>query len=452
LRKKTTVESWKLGILIMPPVRYLPVFISALILSAVFAAAGDLPSSHSGADWKRVTPEAEGFDSGKLASAIAEIRRQQPDTHAIFLVFNGHVILDAAFYPYDGNEPHNVASVTKSVMTTLIAIAADQGKLKLDQPVLSFFPDKSIANRDARKERMTVRHLASMSSGLACIGEHDEPTLHQMNASADWVQFTLDLSMAAEPGSVFSYCSPGMHLLSAILQKATGMTTLEFAERNLFAPLGIEKVRWPADPQGVNHGWGDLFLLPGDAAKIGQLWLNGGVWNGKQIVSRQWVEASSRKEIATRPPWQGDYGYGWWIMTGDEIPQFAASGRGGQRVGVFPTLRAVAVVNGGGVDAGEVFSLIGSTMVSPGTSLAENPSAAKQLGKVLQDMKQPPQRQTVSQLPPIARKISGATYRFDPNPLGWQTMKLDFTGGVTVLAKERTYDEGIMLKGHIEPR
>jgi CubicO group peptidase (beta-lactamase class C family) len=218
--------------------------------------------------WPTTTPEEQGLDSAKLADALLAMQQKVPDIHSFLLIRDGKVVVDASFYPYDGSTPHDLASVTKSVMTTLIGIAADQGKLRLDQPVLSFLPDRTIANRDSRKERITVAQLASMTSGFDCVGEPDEPTLAAMQASDDWVQFTLDLPMVAEPGSRWEYCSPGMHLLSAILTKATGMTALDFAWANLFGPLAMREVIWPADPQGITHGWGDLHLHPRDAADL----------------------------------------------------------------------------------------------------------------------------------------------------------------------------------------
>lgn len=211
--------------------------------------------------WRNSTPEEQGIDSAKLAEALLTIREQNINIHSLMLIRNGLVVTDATFYPYDGKDGHDVASVTKSLMTTLIAMAADQGKLQLDQPMLSFFPNRAIANRDARKERITVRHLANMASGLDCTKERDEATLKEMWTTDDWVQFVLDRQVKWEPGTQFVYCSPGSHLLSAILQQATGMTALEFARQNLFEPLGIRDVIWPADPQGVTRGWGDIRLL-----------------------------------------------------------------------------------------------------------------------------------------------------------------------------------------------
>jgi CubicO group peptidase (beta-lactamase class C family) len=273
---------------------------------------GTAPSSWPTQNWQRSAPEAQGIDSAKLAAGLLAIREQGIDIHSLLIVRNGSMLVDASFYPYDGSTVHDLASVTKSIMPALVAIAAAQGKLSLDAPMLSFFPDRTVANRDARKERITVRHLASMSSGLECTAERDEATLQEMLASPDWVQFVLDRRAVYEPGTRFVYCSPAIHLLSPILQQATGTTALAFARQYLFAPLGIKDALWESDPQGFNDGWADLYLHPHDMAKIGYLWLNGGVWEGKQIVPREWVESSVRVQMAET----GDddkYGYGWGI-------------------------------------------------------------------------------------------------------------------------------------------
>jgi CubicO group peptidase (beta-lactamase class C family) len=413
------------GATIGPPCRAVAIALTAFAtVSMELAAAG----GGGAADWKSAAPEAAGFDSALLAQAVGRIRMEEPHTHAVVLVADGRMVLDASFWPYAGREPHNLASVTKSVMTTLIAIADAQGMLDLDRPMLDFFADRNVAHLNDRKRRITVRHLTGMVSGLACVGEHDEPTLHQMNASPDWVQFTLDLPMAAEPGAVFSYCSPGMHLLSAILQSATGRTAFDFARENLLGPLGISEADWPADPQGVTHGWGDLRLLPEQAARIGQLWLDGGVWEGERIVPEEWVRESSRLQTTTGEYWGDNYGYGWWVMTGDEIPQFAASGRGGQRVGVFPSLGLVAVTVGGGIDPGHVLDLLGTALVSPGEALPENPEGLRALEAVIEAARQPPPAGLVAPLPPLAAEISGRTWRFHPNPLGIETLRVTFDG------------------------
>jgi hypothetical protein len=218
-----------------------------------------------------------------------------------------------------------------------------------------------------------------------------------------------------------------MHLLSAILQQATGKTALQFAREKLFAPLGITEAIWPSDPQGVTAGWGDLHLHPSDMARIGYLWLRGGEWNGLRIVSQDWVARSSSVQIKTGD--EDDYGYGWWIMTGDAVPQFSAVGRGGQRIAVFPTLNAVVVMTGAGVEPSTVFALIEKALVAPGQPLPPDLAGEARLRSVLAGLTRPPAPQPVGPMPEVAREISGLTYVFDANPLHLQTMRLDFNAG-----------------------
>ncbi|MBM3296264.1 MAG: serine hydrolase, partial [Candidatus Aminicenantes bacterium] len=343
---------------------------------------------------------------------------------SLMLIRNGYALLDASFYPYDGKAVHDVASVSKSVMTTLIGIAADQGRFRLDDPALSFFPERKIANRDAAKERITVRHLAGMASGLDCTAANDEQTLHEMERTEDFVRFILDRRMIFEPGARFVYCSPGMHLLSAILQRATGMTSLEFARRHLFEPLGIRDVIWPADPQGVNHGWGDIKLHPRDMARIGLLWLNKGRWEDKQVVSAEWVEASVKRQVKTGR--NDDYGYGWWITDPDGA--YAAIGRGGQRIQVWPSINAMLVMTGGGVDIDDIEPFFEQAFTGLTAPLPANPAGVARLNAALAAVRHPPAAKPVASLPAIAAKISGRTYVFEANPLNIEEMGLVFSG------------------------
>jgi CubicO group peptidase (beta-lactamase class C family) len=242
----------------------------------------------------------------------------------MLIVRNGYIVLDAYFYPYDEKDIHDVASVTKSVTSALVGVVMNEGKLSsLSQPVLSFFPG-SIANNDERKQKLTIEHLMSMTSGLQCEPRKNELTLLQMKESADWVKFMLDLPMADEPGRKFVYCSGGMHLLSGIVTRATNQTASEYARWSLFAPLGIRGVRWPSDPQGVSHGWGDLHLHPRDMAKLGYLWLKQGMWDGRRLVSADWVAQATQVHAKSG---SDEYGYGFWIRSG--LGLYEALGRGG---------------------------------------------------------------------------------------------------------------------------
>ena len=371
--------------------------------------------------WRTSSPEEQGFDSAKLAEGLQDIQAREINIDSLLIIRNGYVILDAHFYPYDGTFPHDLASVTKSVMTTLIAIAADQGKLNLDAPVVSYFPNRTIANLDERKARLTVRHLTRMVGGLKTYCDDDQGTIAEMMDKPDWVQAALDRPMVSEPGGEFCYDSPGMHLLSAVLQEATGMTALDFARQNLFEPLGIHEVTWEVDPQGYSRGLGDLHLLPEDAAKIGYLWLHRGNWDGKQIVPEAWVLDS----VKPHSMFVGDdiaYGNGWWISLGN----YYASGRGGQKIHVISTRNTVVVTTGANFEYDEINEWLMPLLVRANNALPANPQGQAALDAALVAAEQGITVSLTESSPDTARAISGRTFRCEDNVVGLESMSVDF--------------------------
>jgi CubicO group peptidase (beta-lactamase class C family) len=378
--------------------------------------------------WQTSTPEEQGMDSAKLAEGLLAIRDSNLRIHSLLIIRNGRLLLDAYFYPYDGSSVHDLASVTKSITTTLIGIAIDQGKLTLDQPMLSFFPNITISNPDPQLKDITVRDLAMMANGLKSTGmAQDELTLAEMQASENWLQTAIDRQVVTKPGSTFVYDSPGMHILSGVLQNATGMTELEFARQNLFAPLGIKDVIWPADPQGYTTGFADLCLQPRDAAKIGFLWLNKGLWDGHQIISSKWVEEASKPLLKTGT--NDDYGYGWWItQENGAVGTIAALGRGGQTIKIMPPLNVIVVTTGSGFSYDDVAPYLIAAFVSPNQPLPANPEAFARLNEAIHAIQQAPAPQPVPPLPVIAKSISGKTILFEPNPTQINSMRFDFDG------------------------
>jgi CubicO group peptidase (beta-lactamase class C family) len=376
--------------------------------------------------WQTALPETQGVDSTKLAEAMLAWREQAIPIHSLLLIRNGYVVADATFYPYDGQSAHDLASIAKSILTTLIGIAADQGKLSLDDKMVSFFPDRTIANLDARKEAITVRHLASMSSGLNCIRD-DMPnnSTGAMYASPDFVQFVLDLPMVAEPGSQFAYCSAAFHPLSAILQQATGMTALEFARQNLFEPLGINDVTWWNDPQGYTNGWADIAMHPQDMAKIGLLFLQQGQWNGQQIVSREWVAEATSTQMTPSDESLRPYGYGWWVEP-DREGAYLAGGRLGQYIIVYPEWDMILVATGGGFDVDQIEESLLASFTDREGSLPANPEGVAHLEAAVAEVARPPAAAPVLPLPDVARAISGQTFSFGPNPLGLGSLTFEF--------------------------
>ncbi len=374
--------------------------------------------------WQTSTPEEQGFDSVKLAEGLKDLRDQGVPIHSLLIIRNGYVVLDAYFDPYDGSWVHDLSSVTKSFTTTLIAIAASQGKLQLDQPMVSFFPGRAIGNLDARKEQITVRQLAGNVNGMqsGCMAG-DEETLNLMRAQTDWIQASLDRKVVRRSGSSFCYDSPGMHLLSAILQKATGMTELDFARKNLFQPLGIKDVVWESDPQGYTHGWGDIHLKPRDAAKLGYLWLSNGVWDGKQIVPADWVKASVSAQVHAGG--LDEYGYGWWVSK----DAYWAAGRGGRYVKVYPAQNAIVVTTASELDFNQIDPLISASFKDPAKPLPANPQGVAKLQAMLAALQKPSKPFPVSTIPATAKQISGKTYVFGQDAtqvLTLENLRLEF--------------------------
>jgi CubicO group peptidase (beta-lactamase class C family) len=362
--------------------------------------------------WRTTTPEEQGFDSAKLAEGLQAAREKGMEIDGLMLIRDGKVMLDATFYPYDGTFPHDVASVTKSITTTLIGIAEAQGKLDLDDKLVSFFPDRTIANLDEHKEQITIRDMVGMRNGFKskCI-QGDQANIAEMTAAPDWVQFALDRKVTQKPGGSFCYDSPGMHLLSAVLQQATGMTELEFARKYLFEPLGIQEIAWKTDPQGYTFGPGDLHLKPADAAKIGFLYLNNGIWEGKQIVPAEWVEEAVKPQVQANA--DESYGYGWWFE--DDI--FYATGRGGQKIFVVPALDAIVVSAGGGYEYDEIDPYITGSMVDLENPLPANPEGLAKLEAALETIQQPASPFPEGGQPDTSVVKSGETYVFSPNHL-----------------------------------
>ena len=296
--------------------------------------------------WRTSTPEEQGMDSELLVQACNFARQHELHIHSLLIIRHGYAVVDTYFHPFRPGIMHDLASCTKSFTATLIGIAIDKGFItSIKQPVIDFFPNNRAANINNLKKELTLEHLLMMTSGMACYNEPGEITLREMLQSPDWRQFVLDLPMIEPPGARFEYCSPGSHLLSAIVRETTGMSTMAFAQENLFGPLGINAV-WPEDPQGINHGWGDLHMTPRDMAKLGYLYLHNGQWGGRTIFSSQWVSAATTKHSippAGPSPIRG-YDYQWWLFT-PEI--YYADGRGGQMIIVVPEADVVAVTTAG---------------------------------------------------------------------------------------------------------
>jgi CubicO group peptidase (beta-lactamase class C family) len=299
-------------------------------------------------EWQSSSPEEQGMDSKELAKLVDFGTVHSFDS--LLVARHGKVVAEAYYAPYSTSIPHVVNSCTKAVISTLTAIALKEGLL--DNPshrVMDFFDRQSIANVDDRKEAITVQSLLDMTSGIEWterLGDSSAAAVEtesEMDSSPDWVKFILDRPMSSAPGDIFNYNSGNTHLLSAILTKLTGMSALEYAKSKLFGPLGITKVSWQHDPQGIsNGGWG-LSLLPRDMAKIGYLYLRKGLWEGQELLPPAWIDKVSHATVDMR---LGGLRYSdlFWALPDKRV--YMAVGRNGQVIMVFSNLDVVAITTG----------------------------------------------------------------------------------------------------------
>lgn len=392
------------------------------------------------AGWRSSTPEEQGMDSEKLAKLFDYLREQDLDIHSVTIVRNGYIIADSVIYPFDKDSKHNLMSVTKSVISALIGIAIDQGYIDgVNQPVLSFFPDRTVANVDANKEAMTLEHLLMMASGLECRDSwrYRWRGLERMMQSDDWVQYVLDLPMLEAPGTRFEYCNGASLLLSAIIQETSGMTAAEFADLYLFTPLGIDDVVWPANPQGITLGYSELRLQPHDLAKLGYLFLQNGQWDGQQVIPAPWVAASTANQI--RATNASSYGYQWWIAN-DRV--YNALGFAGQYIFVVPDSELVAVFTSNlseddvSVPA-NLMDIFGVPAAISTETLPPNPDSLEMLESIIQAAAlSPNEPEPVAPLPEVAQRVSGKTYLLEPpDPSGLTSISMIFNEGAEALMK-----------------
>jgi CubicO group peptidase (beta-lactamase class C family) len=295
------------------------------------------------------SPEQQGMSSSVLDSMMLFIKNTNQNIHHLTIIRNNQTVLNADIYPYSSQYLHDLASVTKSFTSLLIGIAIDKGFIKDEnEPVLTFFPEINSSNRLLAS--LTIKDLITMRSSFDCGVEDGEKALSNMRKSKDWVKFIFDLPMTSKPGEKFSYCSCNFYLLSEIIYRTTKLIPHEFAEKYLFNPLQISDTKWLTNYKEINNGWGDLFLYPADMAKIGKLVLDKGKWQGKQIISEQWINKSLN--TFTKLPDDKGYGYGWW--TNDKVGYYEAAGRGRQTISVIPSKKMVVTMLGGEFDAGTI--------------------------------------------------------------------------------------------------
>lgn len=303
----------------------------------------------------QVKQPGEGLklDTVLMNSAITQIQNQKSKLHSMLLIHNDELLVEAYFNDHQATEKHDLRSATKSIISLLIGIAIDKGIIKSVQDPIHFYlkNSRSTKNETPEKNDITIAHLLTMSAGLDC-NDWDTSSKGQEDKvyrKKDWIQYTLNLPMVAPPGTKSAYCSMGVVLLAEILQKASGMRLQDFAKKYLFNAMDIKNLSWGhTSSSPVIDAGKRLYMTSRDLAKIGQLILHQGNWNGKQLVSKEWIQQATSKQTTLGGL---DYGYLWWNIpfkvNGKTIPAITATGNGGQYIMVFPELNFTAVFTGG---------------------------------------------------------------------------------------------------------
>ena len=303
-----------------------------LALFALLWLAGSAGSRPAGAN---DAPALDAFHRARILERAASL----PRLRSLLISVGGELIDEHYFNGASARRAANLKSASKTIVAILVGIAIDRGYLEgVDQPIVDFFRDE-LADADPVKRSITVGDLLSMRSGLETTSNRNYGRWVQ---SRHWVRHALSRPLVDRPGGRMIYSTGSTHLLSAILTRATGMSTLEFGRRTLARPLGITLPAWTRDPQGVYMGGNEMALTPRAMLAVGNLFRRGGASDGRQVISREWIRESTIPRTRSRFS-RRQYGYGWWMRTLAGHPTYYAWGYGGQFIFVVPDLDAVIV-------------------------------------------------------------------------------------------------------------
>jgi CubicO group peptidase (beta-lactamase class C family) len=290
-------------------------------------------------------PAAEPEVNGEKIDEAYSVARQIGNLKSLVLWHDGSILREEYFGTGGANNAHDVRSVTKSVTGLLVGIALDKGYIQsIDQPIGDYLSPID-PNMPSDKANIRIRHLLTMSGGFLCNELAVPSEYSDWAGAANQVQYILDRPRIAQPGQVFAYNSGALHLLSVIVSRATGRETQDFAQEALFDPLGIRERKWETDHQGYNNGAAGLEITPRDMVKIGQLVLNHGEYQGRRIVSSEWIDQMTRTQISTNNAvlYGSGYGYCWWTGQNEKGSYAFAMGWGGQFIVVVPNSNLIVV-------------------------------------------------------------------------------------------------------------
>ncbi len=366
----------------------------------------------------RRSPESQGISSARILDFINAVEDNKLEFHGFMLVRHGNVVAEAWWPPYEAEQPHLLYSFSKSFTSTAAGLAIDEGRFSLDDRVTAFFPDDLPAEVSPNLAAMKVRHLLSMATGHT-----EEPS----RPSANWVRAFLEKPVTKEPGTHFLYNSMATYMVSAIVQKMTGQRVTDYLDSRLFQPLGIVKLHSERCPRGFDIGGWGMSARTEDMAKLVQLYLQRGVWNGERLLSETWVEAATSKQVSNgvtpESDWCQGYGFQFWRS---RYGCFRGDGAFGQYGVAMPAQDAVVAITSFVGDMQKPLNLVWQHLLPAMETrpFPENPAAQRELAERFAGLAVPAPRGRKSS--PLVASVSGKTYRFEPNDQKLAAIRYDF--------------------------
>ncbi len=376
----------------------------------------------------RSTPEAEGMSSAGILAFLDAIAHSHYELHSLMVVRHGRVVAEGWWAPYGPDLRHTLYSLSKSFTSTAVGLAAAEGKLHLDDKVVSFFPKDLPDPVSDHLAALRIKDLLSMAAG-----DQTEPTF-KMVEEENWIRYFLAAPITHDPGTVFMYNSAATYMCSAIVQQVTGQKVIDYLTPRIFEPLGIEGATWETCPRGINTGGWGLSVRTEDIAKVGQLYLQKGTWNRREILPAKWVEEATSFKIQQPDPakptrsketndWLQGYCYQFWRC---QHNAFRGDGAFGQFMVVMPDQDAVVAITGESGNLQGELDLVWEHLLSAikDAPLPADPEVQSRLKQTLAGLSfQALQGQPTS---PTAERISGKTFRLETNVSGWQNVTPTF--------------------------
>ena len=396
----------------------------------------------------RETPESQGISSAAILKFVQGWEEKGIELHSFMLLRHGKVLAEGWWSPYAAQHPHLLWSLSKSFTSTGIGLAVTEGRLSVDDRVLSFFPEDVPADVSPNLAEMRVRHLLTMATGHAV----DSMSVLAVTPDPNWVKVFLAVPVEYTPGTHFLYDTGASYMLSAIVQKVTGMKLFDYLGPRLFEPLGIQDATWEVSPQGINMGGFGLSVKTEDIARFGQMYLQKGVWNGQCILPAAWVETATSalvdngaKERANEPlDWRQGYGYQFWRS---QHHAYRGDGACGQYCLVMPDQDAVLAITAGVDIMQGMLDHIWETLfpaMQPGP-LAENKAAHHALSEKLAYLALP--FPTGMDTSPVVARVSGKRYAVAPSQIWVTGISFDFSDDGCRLALEDLFGTESILCG-----